>query len=169
MSFGELTAIILGEYGRGRNETIVPFQEDIKENDFIIPTTTKTGKVKIIKGGDNKGWIARISCKGCYTRGSVGTAYVHKEDSDKVKVLASGNGADGQAGRTGYWDDYLLQIEDNTLIRVKKHGGYKTPAFYLFFGETKVFQISEEEIEIFLENKEYQFNRENATEYFKTI
>jgi hypothetical protein len=169
LSFGELTVIALGEKGRGRYENLVPFQGDIAESDFVIPVPTKTGKTKIIKGGDSKGWIARISCEGCYTRGTTGYASFHKKDVDKVTVLASGNGAEGDAGRIGWWADYLLQIEDETLIRVKQHGGYKTPAFYLYFGKSEVFNISGEEIEIFLESKEYEFDAENVTEFFNTI
>ena len=145
MSFGELTVIALGEKGRERYENLVPIQGNISENDFVITTPTKSGKVKIIKGDDDKGWIARISCEGCYTRGTYGEAFVHKNDTEKVIVLASGNGAEGDAGRIGWWADYLLQIADETLIRVKPHGGYKTPAYYLFFAKDKVYKINGEE------------------------
>jgi len=169
MSFGELTVIALGERGRGRYENLIPFEDGITENDFVIPALTKTGKIKIVKGGDEKGWIARISCQGRYTRGTTGQAYVHKKDNEKVTVLASGHGAEGDAGRIGWWADYLLQVEENTLIRVKRHGGSKTPAYYLYFGEKDVFKISEEEIEIFLEDKEYEFSKENISELFKKI
>jgi hypothetical protein len=169
MSFGELTVIVLGERGRGRYENLIPFQEGITENDFVIPAPTKTGKIKLVKGGDEKGWIARVSCEGTYTRGTTGQAYVHKKDAEKVTVLASGNGAEGDAGNIGWWADYLLQVEDNTLLRVKPHGGSKTPAFYLYFGEKEVFEISGEEIEIFLEDKEYEFNKENINELFNKI
>jgi len=169
MSFGELTVIELGEKGRGRYENLVPFQGDIIESDYVIPVPTKSGKNKIIKGGDNKGWIARISCEGCYTRGTTGNAYVHIKDAEKVVVLESGNGAEGDAGRIGWWADYLLQIQDDTLIRVKRHGGSKTPAYYLYFGQKEVFKISGQEIEIFLENKEYEFDAEKINDLFLTI
>lgn len=169
MSFGELTVIALGEKGRGRYENLVPFQGDITESDFVIPVPTKTGKTKIIKGGTKHGWIARISCEGCYTRDTTGKASVHKKDAEKIIVLASGNGAEGDAGRIGWWADYLMQIQDETLIRVKRHGGHKTPAYYLYFAEKEVFKISGEEIEIFLESKDYDFNPENVTEFFNTI
>jgi len=161
MSFGELTVIVLGERGRGRYETLVPFDESIEQNDYVMPAQTKTGKTKIVRGKDSKGWIARISCEGCYTRGTTGQAYVHTKDSHKIKVLASGNGAEGDAGRLCWWADYLLEIEDNTLIKVKPHGGSKTPAFYLYFSESEGFKIQEEEIEIFLEDKEYDFNKDS--------
>ena len=165
MSFGELSVIVLGEKGRGRCEVIVPFEDGIKETDLVIPATTKTGKIKIAKGGDDKGWIARISCKGGYTRGTFGTLYVHKKDSDKVRVLASGYGAFGDAGRLGSWDDFLLQLDDNVLLKIKESG--RSPEFYLYFSKNKVFKIMQEEIEIFLEDKEYEFSKES--ELFKII
>lgn len=62
-----------------------------------------------------------------------------------------------------------MQIQDETLIRVKRHGGHKTPAYYLYFAEKEVFKISGEEIEIFLESKDYDFDPENVTEFFNTI
>lgn len=146
LSFGELTVIALGERGRGRYETLIPRQSDIADGDFVIPVPTKSGKVKIIKGGEKPGWIARVCCAGCYTRGTVGSAFVHQKDEKKVKVLASGHGAEGDAGRIGYWEDFILQIEDNTLLRVKPHGGYKTPAYFIFFGEDKALEMSRDEL-----------------------
>jgi len=167
MSFGELNVIALGERGRGRYENLIPFEDGITENDFVIPALTKTGKIKIVKGGDDKGWIARISCRGGYTRGTTGQAYVHKKDNEKVTVLASGHGAFGDAGRIGWWADYLLQIEDNAILRIKESG--RSPEFYLYFSKENVFKIKEEEIEIFLEDKEYEFSKENISELFKKI
>jgi len=169
LSFGELTVIALGERGRGRYENLVPFQGDITEKDFVIPTPTKSNKVKVIGGGDNIGWVARISCKGCYTRGTIGQASVHNKDVGNVTVLASGNGAEGDAGRIGWWADYLLQIADDTLIRVKQHGGYKIPAYYLFFAKDRVYKISGEEFPIWLDSHDYNFNEENVSEYFTKI
>jgi hypothetical protein len=153
--FGKLNVLTLGERGRGRYEAIVPFQSGLSETDFVIPVPTKSGKIKIIKGGDGKDWIARISCEGVYTRHTQGYAYVHPQDKAKVKILAQGNGAEGAAGGVGYWEDYLLQIEDKTLLKVKKHGGYKTPAYYLFFNENKVLEMNEEELFIWAENYDY--------------
>lgn len=169
LSFGELTVIALGERGRGRYETLVPFQGNISETDFVVPVPTKSGRTKIIKGGDAKGWIARISCEGCYTRCTEGYAQIYKNDEGKISVLASGNGAEGDAGRIGWWADYLLKIEENALIRVKRHGGYKTPAYYLYFGIDKVYRISREEISLFIENRNYNFNEENITDFFSLI
>lgn len=171
MSFGEITVIALGERGRGRYEALVPFQGDIKETDLVMPAPTKSGKTKIIKGGTRNGWIARISCEGCYTRGTTGEAWVHKKDAEKVIVIASGNGAEGDAGRIGWWADYLLHIQDDTLIRVKRHGGYKTPAYYLFFGYEKVFHISSEELPIWLDghDHDYGYNKEKASDFFTII
>jgi len=81
-----------------------------------------------------------------------------------------GYGAEGAAGNIGSWNDYLLAIRPNTLLRVKKHGGYKTPAYYLFFGEDVV-RIEAEEIEIWLDTQpnHYAWNAEKPTENFVSI
>lgn len=166
-SFGEMHCISLGERGRGRYEEIVPCQSDLLPTDYIQIIPTKTGKPKIVKGGDSKGWIARISCEGTYTKNTDGYARVHKDDLDKVNVLAKGYGAEGDAGRCGTWYDYLLQIEDNTLIRVKEHGGYKRPPYFIYFSETAAFVIQEEELDIFLDGKDYQVSEEWSESFVK--
>jgi hypothetical protein len=174
LSFGELNVIVLGEKGRGRYENLIPFQNDIAENDFVISVPTKSGKNKIIKGGDNRDWIARISCEGTYTRGTEGYAFVHKNDAENVSVIAFGNGAEGDAGRIGWWADYLLLIKDNTLLRVKPHGGHKTPPYYLYFGNHQVFRFqNKEELALWSDatNNDYIFDLENFeyTNYFTNI
>ena len=150
-AFGALNVITLGERGRGRFETIVPMQSGLTENQAVKTAPTKSGKVKIIAGDNTRDWLARISCRGVYTRGTEGWASVLTQQAHQVEVVASGHGAEGSAGRIGFWADYILYIHDNTLLRVKPHGGYKTPAYYLYFADQAVVRIEEQEIDLFCE------------------
>ena len=150
-AFGALNVITLGERGRGRFETIVPMQSGLTENQAVKTAPTKSGKVKIIAGDNTRDWLARISCRGGYTRGTEGWASVLTQQAHQVEVVASGHGAEGSAGRIGFWADYILYIHDNTLLRVKPHGGYKTPAYYLYFADQAVVRIEEQEIDLFCE------------------
>lgn len=176
MSFGELSIIALGERGRGRYESIIPIQGNIEKTDFVQISQTKTGKPKIVKSTDTRdtsGWLARISTCGTYTKNTYGWVSVHKSCIGNVKTIATGNGAEGLAGRTGYWADYLLEIKDGTLLKVKRHGGYKMPAYFLYFSDKTVIKINIEEIEIFLEfldNLEYSYEcGAEQAEFFEEI
>jgi hypothetical protein len=153
LPFGPLHVISLGERGRGRHETLVPIDGTITPDDLITPVPIKSGKVKLVKSNSNSDWIARISCEGTYTRNSTGYISVITNDVQPATVLASGHGADGDAGRIGKWIDYLLMIPDNTVLKVKRHGGYKIPPFYLFFGNKTVMKMSEAEFDAFNDNE----------------
>jgi len=152
-SLGEMDVLSLGEYGRGRKLVLVPFHAefDPNTNDYDV-IFTSSGKPKIVRTGKpSKGWLARINTEGVYTKNSVGYAMVLRKHVKNVEVVAVGYGAYGAAGRAGKWYDYLVKIKPNTLIRVKKSGGYKTPPFYLYFTDDKVLKIREEEIVLFEE------------------
>lgn len=168
LSFGELNVLSLGERGRGRYETLVPVQGNLVESDFVELAPTKSGNIKVIKGSNPEGWLARISCCGCYTRNTEGRAYVHKQDDRNVTVLSAGNGAEGDAGRIGNWDDLLLKVNDKTLIRVKQHGGSKIDPYYLYFDTDKVTRIPCEEIRLFCEQNNYSYG-ETMVDYFNEI
>lgn len=128
----------LGEQGRGRQRTIVPVE---RESQFYNIGKTKTGNPKLFAGsGDSDGWIARISCEGCYTRDTNGRASA----TEGVAVIARGHGAEGDAGRLGTWDDLLLSVPDGAVVKVKPHGGSKRPAYFLHFQSSTVSKISED-------------------------
>lgn len=152
LSFGDLHAIALGEIGRGRHLTLVPMPVIDPEKPVEV-VTSKTGKPKITTVGSNlQDWLARICCCGTYTRNTDGYVYVHNDDADNVEVVAKGYGAEGDAGRLGNWYDYLLKVKENTLIRVKEHGGHKRPAYYLYFGNNDVRKIYESELDMFVDS-----------------
>lgn len=169
LSFGDLNVVVLWERGRGRYETLVPVQGDILPSDSVIAMSTKSGKIKLVKGGDTSGWIANISAQGIYTRGTEGYVYAHNKDYADIVVLASGHGAEGDAGRIGYWEQFLLQIPDHSIIRVKPHGGYKTPPDYLYFGETEVHRMDSEEYIILCDNHDIEVDPENFETTFTKL
>lgn len=132
-----ITAIALGESGRGRLLTYVPAPKDAV---LLEVGTTKSGKPRLDASKSEQGWIARISTDGAYIRGANGNVSVHPDHADNVTVIARGYGAFGDAGRTGNWDDLLIHVKDDqeTLIRVKPTRG---DAYLLLFkgnGATKL-------------------------------
>lgn len=152
MSFGELSVIALGERGRGRYEAVIPCGVK-KDEKFGSITKTKSGNPKIVPSSSPEhGWLAIVSGSGTYTRGTYGTVYCQKEDVEKVQVLATGNGAYGDAGRIGSWNEFLITISDNTFLRIRPAGGqHKIERYNLFFSAEKVFRIPDSELQIFCE------------------
>lgn len=131
MDFGTIHQIVLGENGRGRKEIRLACPEgttlEIGCNfDFTIGET-KSGRPRINKGKDNKSFFL-LSTEGGYTRRGCGWVGSWKENEGRYKVLAHGNGADGLAGRIGYWDVVLLelvatQMPQNDWLRIRTSGG----------------------------------------------
>lgn len=126
----------LGESGRGRKLLALPAfenQPDIKcgWNDLSIGLT-KSGRPRIVNG--NNDIYAIFSCAGIYTRGTYGTVSV--SDLSAIEVIGRGNGAYGDAGRIGGWDDIVIKMNKPCLIKVRPVGGYKTNSkFYYFDGK----------------------------------
>jgi hypothetical protein len=153
-SWGEMYVVILGEDGRGRKQSLIPFQADITNlegNEFVIGKTLK-GNPKIVKGISSEGFIAVLSGEGVYTRGTYGTVYIHNEDKEKITLVSYGKGAFGIAGRIGDWYDYLLEIKPLYPVRfyVRPAGGeYKIERYFLVFDNDKVTKVKKEEKDIF--------------------
>ena len=150
--FGDLNVLSLGEKGRGRKEAIIPVQPNKGTCDLEV-SLTKAGKPKLtIAKLPAPGWIARISARGTYTRGTMGTVWVQSDKAHQIKVIAHGYGAYGDAGRVGSWDDFLVQVPDNTLFVVYPSGGtHKCPPRYLLFTPSKVLEMSLEEVELHMQ------------------
>ena len=158
-SFGTHNAVILGERGRRRWQVIIPVASQVTEESLVDVTLTKN-HLKIGLGTSSDGWLARLNCCGCYTRGTIGVAYVHKQDAGKIELITYGYGAYGDAGRCGDWNDYLVVIQDGTLVKIKKSGGYKRPAMFLFFGKSEVLEISKEEVHVWADMYGYDVQGE---------
>ena len=75
---------------------------------------------------DNKLYLL-LSAKGRYTRRGNGWIGSYIKNTGNYKVLAAGNGADGDAGRIGYWDCLLLELTNEMpecdWIRIRTGGG----------------------------------------------
>ncbi len=144
----EISALILGEMGRGRFEALIPAPDDITDGDLVSIGTTRTGRPRINRGGDDHGWLMRVSTKGAYIRGGVGSVMVPRPNADKVAVIAGGNGAFGDAGRIGYWDDLLISVHpdqgEGILLRVKPTRG--NPKFLVVTPEKVHEFVNKEEL-----------------------
>jgi hypothetical protein len=145
-SFGSVSALSLGESGRGRKNVLILCPPSIIDGQKVRVATPKVGKIKIETSDDNEDstkWVARISTQGPYIRGAFGCVCV--EASSKVKVLAEGAGAFGAAGRTGSWRDYLLEIPNGCWVKVCPTRG----SIYFLHFEAKVVRLKPEEVSIY--------------------
>lgn len=159
--WGEMMVVELGEDGRARKKVYVPYhaREDAQ---FLKIGTTRSGRPKIVEDTEaGNAWLAYISAEGAYTRNTYGSVYCLKDDAEKIKVIAYGHGAYGDAGRIGDWYDFLVVVPDNTWLYVRPSGGAeKRPRYWLFFGAERVYEVRKEEMDAFLEMHEAQDPRE---------
>lgn len=129
-SFGKITGVAIGETGRGRKEVFIPTPHGLEKiseglNSGITVGQSKSGKPRINKGEDDNLYLILCTYAG-YTRRGNGYIYVLEKDKDNCKLLDKGNGADGDAGRIGSWDDTILEVNKfPTIIRIKYSGGRK--------------------------------------------
>ena len=147
-SFGNIDCIKLGEDGRGRKLTLISCPREIKDGDRVSLFSPKVGKPKIEAGGEcnRSSWLMRISTEGAYVRGANGNIRVFAEHEDSVKVVARGQGAFGAAGNTGTWDDLLIEVQPNTVLRVKPSRG---DAHYLHILEDKVIKLQIPDLDVY--------------------
>lgn len=145
-------AVVIGENGRGRKIVNVACPETFE---FLEPGVTKQDKPRLNKSDSSKGWIAKISSEGAYIRGANGNISVSSEFHSKITLLVKANGAFGDAGRTGTWDDIIISTElEDFWIRVKPSRG---DAHILLFKDSKVSKVSYEEADLL------EFNLEDST------
>jgi hypothetical protein len=115
---GEPTSVVqLGEDGRGRVIKRIACPESFK---FLEPSPLGASlkikpRVKLLASASSVGWIARISASGAYVRGANGNVSISPEYLGSVRVVASGQGAFGDAGRTGSWDAHHLDRSGRLL------------------------------------------------------
>lgn len=148
--FGEINQVRLGEVGRGRKPLCITVGNGIGKDSWeglkedLTIGTTKSGKPKMLKGND--GLFLILSSKGGYTRRGCGYVLVNKEHQNNVKVIARGNGADGDAGRIGSWSVVLIKIIDPNKpvdIVVQYGGGVRHD--YIVVREGKIYRARGEE------------------------
>lgn len=137
----EIDAIALGEKGRGRTQVIVPSPV----SELLESGLSKTGKTRLNRSKSNLGWLFRISTEGAYIRGANGNISVSPKIAPQIKVIAKGQGAFGDAGRTGTWDDLIAETQlEDFLVRVKPSRG---DAYLLWFQTTGVKKMTYPEAE----------------------
>ena len=127
LEFGTIYQICVGEDGRGRREIRLACPENtvLHEGcnfDYTIGLT-KNGRPRINKQKDGKTYFL-ISTEGRYTRRGNGWVGGWINNTGKYKCLAAGNGADGTAGRIGYWDCLLLVLENERPENDWIHSGF---------------------------------------------
>ena len=161
-SFGKMSVVALGERGRARKETLVPFHaplptytdKKISEESFYAIGVSRSGAPKIVRGeGASPGWIAVLSGRGAYTRGTYGTVYLSPNiaaathpRTAPVQILAEGVGAFGQAGRIGEWREFLVAFSPSdsepVIFYVRPAGGArKIEGYFLVFTASSVSSV----------------------------
>lgn len=148
MEWGNLHQIALGEKGRGRKLMTLPCPLDIEEitkglhADLTIGLT-KSNRVRINHGHDDKLYMI-LSSQGGYTRRGCGTIQIPEMDVNRFNVLIRGNGADGAAGRIGYWDCMVIEAPlTDAIVRVRTSGaGYGTPSDLYIIHECGIYHCT---------------------------
>lgn len=148
--FGTVNGISLGEHGRGRQQIFLPTPKELEgsiggmRSDLTIGLS-KSGKPRINYGKDKDMYLALSSERG-YTRR--GNGVVKVPAGQTVGLIARGNGADGDAGRIGYWDVVLVKAREGNVFRVTWGGsgyGYE-PTFYVVHNG-QVLEADQQEVE----------------------
>ena len=138
MDFGSLDLIEAGEEGRGRKILSLPVPQGVSEvkkgmNSDLSIGFTKSLRPRIVKKNDSTIYLL-LSSEGGYTRRGNG-AISHLNSQEEVKILARGNGADGDAGKIGSWDVILLETPlTNVVIKVKIAGGNPSKLYFIHEG-----------------------------------
>lgn len=152
MEFGTIYQVGMGEFGRGRRYMAVTCPKDTQIQSGMNPDytigKTKTGKPRIVKKADDTLYMM-LSAQGGYTRRGNGTIRVLASQKDQFEVIARGNGADGDAGRIGFWDCMLLKVPNtDAIVRVRTSGeGYGTPSDLYVIHEGAVYHCYLDELE----------------------
>lgn len=156
LSWGTLMCLSLGESGRGRVQTLVPCHKSaIADGEAVETAMSKDGKPKIV-ASQQKGslWLARVSAQGGYSRGTYGSVFCPQSHSDSIRVVAMGCGAYGDAGNIGDWMDFLLEVQDGSLLRVRESGtaNGKGEAYWLHFTASKVVRVEVGQLMLYFES-----------------
>lgn len=149
--FGNFFRVTLGEYGRGRKALNLTCPEgfNISEKqlleDYSI-SLTKSGKPRISKISDSDMYLM-ISSQYGYTRRGCGYIKTNGE------VLAEGYGADGDAGRIGTWDAYLIKAkkDNDTFVKVTLAGTRDEKHQYYVVRNNRIYSATDDTLDNMLE------------------
>lgn len=152
----QITAIVIGESGRGRKQVFIPAPAGMKETELVEIGLTQSGRPKIIRSESQEDWLAKISSSGTYTRNTYGSIYVPKNYLGNVQIIASGYGAYGDAGRIGTFYEFLLTVKDDSFIKIRPSGGeHKRPPYWLRFTNDKVLRIDHDTLDAVCDASEW--------------
>lgn len=150
-AFGTMSVITLGEQGRGRQLIVLPSTIDIRRGvNFAGISFSRNGNPKI-NPETNDGRYLLINTYGGYTRR--GDGWCEWNDSN-LSILAQGKGADGDAGRIGYWNVYLFSITNEETpfwLWIHYSGGSKSENSWLYITPDNdgIVEIPESQIGLF--------------------
>ena len=152
MKFGTVIGVAIGEYGRGRREVFLPTPKSVQADDIIDELrsdltigTSKSGRPRIDARKDDDIYLI-LSSKRDYTRR--GNGYIRAPKGQEVELIARGNGADGDAGRIGYWNAVIVKAKDGDVFRLTWGGsGYGYDATFYVVSDGKVYSADQPEIE----------------------
>jgi glycine cleavage system H lipoate-binding protein len=148
--WGEMCIVSLGESGRERKRVLIPFFSEDTEGDTFEVQRNQKGDPRIVKTeSPSEGWIARVNTHSAYTRYTVGCAYVHPEDMEKVEKIDMGYGAWGMAGRLGTWDEYLLAVKETPVRVFVMPSGKNSRPYWLVFNDDHVHKVYMEELGLY--------------------
>lgn len=163
--WGTLATISLGEKGRGRKLLSLTFPGagglvQRGQNKTLSIGQTKSGKPRIIRTTTDTQFLL-LSTEGGYTRRGNGWVGASVNNTSSFSLIASGNGADGDAGRIGQWDVVLLKIEGKPRptgdwFRIRRSGGgYGTDPEFLFINGHTIYYLNNlTELENFCESRD---------------
>lgn len=127
--FDKFYAITCGEEGRGRKLGFIPLAKVYQTKENII-TDRFTEEIEVIKTKGNwliipsekkEGLILVTEWYGGF-RGSITNNIQELVEQNKIEILATGRTAEGDAGRMGGEDQYILKILKSCKIYYTKHG-----------------------------------------------
>lgn len=128
--FDKFYAITCGEEGRGRKLGFIPLakvyqtKENIATDRFteeIEIIKTQKGNWLIIPSKKKEGLILVTEWYGGF-RGEISDNIDELVEQNKIEILATGRTAEGDAGRMGGEDQYILKINKPCKIYYKKYG-----------------------------------------------
>ena len=134
--FDKFWAITCGENGRGRKLAFVPLHKDfqhdvIHKDDFteeVDLAITQKGNWLLIPGTKKEGLIVVTQWYGGF-RGGIRHNIDELADEEKLEILAVGATAEGDAGRVGGENQYILNALQSCKIEYRKLGRtYGEPA-----------------------------------------
>ena len=150
MSFGNLICVTLGEHGKGRIQIVVPCPDKfvITKNNVLKGYSiglSKSGNPKIVPQEDNKLYLFLSSGDG-YTRRSNVVIYCSKEMESCFKLMDSGNGADGAAGKIGTWTVCVVEVVKFPAYALIKYAGTNRISIIIASAPDEVTEIDTQEL-----------------------